>query len=61
MPITAIAQTVNGDYEYQTHMSDPIEPINRVIWDFNYLFFFDTFFFSDSKSTRWKRIILGEF
>jgi len=38
MPITAIAQTVNGDYEYQTHMSDPIEPINRVIWDFNYLF-----------------------
>ena len=36
MPIISFAQTVNGDYEYQTHMSDPIEPINRVIWDFNY-------------------------
>lgn len=37
LPIIASAQTANGDYEYQTHMSDPIEPINRVIWDFNYL------------------------
>lgn len=36
-PIIASAQTVNGDYEYQTHMSDPIEPVNRVLWDFNYL------------------------
>lgn len=37
MPLTSVAQTVNGDYEYRTQMSDPIEPINRVIWDFNYL------------------------
>lgn len=37
MPIIVSAQTANGDYEYQTHMSDPIEPINRVLWDFNYL------------------------
>ena len=37
MPISTHGQTVNGDYEYQTHMSDPIEPVNRVIWDFNYL------------------------
>ena len=28
------AQTVNGDPQYQ--MSDPIEPVNRLIWDFNY-------------------------
>lgn len=28
------AQLVNGDYQYQ--MSDPFEPVNRVIWDFNY-------------------------
>jgi phospholipid-binding lipoprotein MlaA len=28
------AQTVDGDPQYQ--MSDPIEPVNRVIWDFNY-------------------------
>jgi phospholipid-binding lipoprotein MlaA len=38
IPIIATAQTVNGDYEHQTYMSDPIEPINRVIWDFNYLY-----------------------
>lgn len=37
MPVIVSAQTANGDYEYQTHMSDPIEPINRVVWDFNYL------------------------
>ncbi|WP_022942005.1 MlaA family lipoprotein [Psychromonas hadalis] len=37
LPLMVGAQTINGDYEYQTHMSDPIEPINRVIWDFNYL------------------------
>jgi phospholipid-binding lipoprotein MlaA len=37
MPLFVSAQNANGDYEYQTHMSDPIEPINRVIWDFNYL------------------------
>lgn len=36
MPIIVSAQTVNGDYEYQTYMSDPFEPVNRVIWDFNY-------------------------
>ncbi len=28
------AQTVNGDPQYQ--MSDPVEPVNRLIWDFNY-------------------------
>jgi phospholipid-binding lipoprotein MlaA len=28
------AQTVNGDSQYQ--MSDPIEPVNRLIWEFNY-------------------------
>lgn len=37
LPIIVEAQTVEGDYEYQTYMSDPIEPINRVVWDFNYL------------------------
>jgi len=30
----ATAQTANGDNN--TYMSDPIEPINRWIWDFNY-------------------------
>ena len=30
----ASAQLVNGDPQYQ--MSDPFEPVNRVIWDFNY-------------------------
>jgi len=30
----AMAQTANGDTN--TYMSDPIEPINRWIWDFNY-------------------------
>jgi len=30
----AFAQSVNGDSQYQ--MSDPIEPVNRLIWDFNY-------------------------
>ena len=30
----AYSQTVNGDRE--TYMSDPIEPVNRWIWDFNY-------------------------
>jgi len=38
MPTVVTAQTANGDYEYLTHMSDPIEPINRAVWDFNYLF-----------------------
>lgn len=28
------AQLTNGDPQYQ--MSDPFEPVNRVIWDFNY-------------------------
>jgi phospholipid-binding lipoprotein MlaA len=28
------AQTVNGGSQYQ--MSDPIEPVNRLIWKFNY-------------------------
>ena len=28
------AQSVEGDKE--TYMSDPIEPVNRLIWDFNY-------------------------
>lgn len=28
------AQTANGDPQYQ--MSDPLEPVNRLIWDFNY-------------------------
>ena len=37
VPTIAVAQTANGDYEYLTEMSDPIEPVNRVIWDFNYL------------------------
>lgn len=36
-PAMVYAQTANGDYEYKTHMSDPIEPVNRVIWNFNYL------------------------
>lgn len=31
---TADAQDVQGDQE--TYMSDPIEPVNRWIWDFNY-------------------------
>ncbi|WP_415230728.1 VacJ family lipoprotein [Psychromonas sp.] len=30
----SFAQTVNGDSQYQ--MSDPIEPVNRLVWDFNY-------------------------
>ncbi|MCG6199808.1 VacJ family lipoprotein [Psychromonas antarctica] len=30
----SVAQTANGDSQHQ--MSDPIEPINRLIWDFNY-------------------------
>lgn len=30
----ALAQTVHGDSS--THMSDPVEPINRLVWDFNY-------------------------
>lgn len=38
MPAVVVAQTANGDYEYLTHMSDPLEPVNRVVWDFNYLF-----------------------
>lgn len=33
-PSMLFAQTVNGDPQYQ--MSDPLEPVNRVIWDFNY-------------------------
>lgn len=36
-PSWVTAQTADGNYQYQTQMSDPIEPINRVIWDFNYL------------------------
>ena len=37
VPTIAVAQTANGDYEHLTYMSDPIEPVNRIIWDFNYL------------------------
>ncbi|MBI9060305.1 MAG: VacJ family lipoprotein [Labilibaculum sp.] len=33
-PVLLSAQTVDGDPQY--HMSDPIEPVNRLIWDFNY-------------------------
>jgi phospholipid-binding lipoprotein MlaA len=50
MPILTFAQTINGDYEYQTHMSDPIEPINRVIWDFNYLFL-DAYIYKPTTET----------
>ncbi|MCP4322969.1 MAG: VacJ family lipoprotein [Psychromonas sp.] len=50
MPMVTSAQTVNGDYEYQTHMSDPIEPINRVIWDFNYLIL-DTYIYKPTTET----------
>lgn len=31
---TVYAQSVQGDKE--TYMSDPIEPVNRLVWDFNY-------------------------
>ncbi|WP_372881298.1 VacJ family lipoprotein [Psychromonas sp.] len=31
---TAFAQTANGGNEYR--MSDPIEPLNRLSWEFNY-------------------------
>jgi len=31
---STLAQTVNGDSQYQ--MSDPIEPVNRLIWKLNY-------------------------
>ena len=31
---TSFAQTFNGGSEYQ--MSDPVEPINRLSWEFNY-------------------------
>jgi len=34
LPGFSAAQMVNGDPQYQ--MSDPIEPVNRLIWDFNY-------------------------
>jgi len=34
LPGFSLAQMVNGDPQYQ--MSDPIEPVNRLIWDFNY-------------------------
>lgn len=50
IPITASAQTANGDFEYQTHMIDPIEPINRVIWDFNYLFL-DAYIYKPTAET----------
>jgi len=30
----AYAQSIQGDKE--TYMSDPIEPVNRLVWDFNY-------------------------
>jgi phospholipid-binding lipoprotein MlaA len=50
MPISTSAQTINGDYENQTHMSDPIEPINRVIWDFNYLFL-DAYIYKPTTET----------
>ncbi|PKG39884.1 MlaA family lipoprotein [Psychromonas sp. Urea-02u-13] len=50
MPIIVSAQTVNGDYEHQTHMSDPIEPINRVIWDFNYLYL-DAYIYKPTTET----------
>lgn len=38
MPMIANAQTASGDYQYLTEMSDPIEPVNRAIWNFNYLY-----------------------
>lgn len=50
IPITVFSQTVKGDYEYQTHMSDPIEPINRVLWDFNYLFL-DAYIYKPTTET----------
>ncbi|MDN2662871.1 VacJ family lipoprotein [Psychromonas sp. 14N.309.X.WAT.B.A12] len=31
---SAFAQSVQGNKE--TYMSDPIEPVNRLVWDFNY-------------------------
>lgn len=34
LPGFSAAQMINGDPQYQ--MSDPIEPVNRLIWDFNY-------------------------
>lgn len=34
LPGLSLAQMINGDPQYQ--MSDPIEPVNRLIWDFNY-------------------------
>ncbi|MFT6987283.1 MAG: phospholipid-binding lipoprotein MlaA [Psychromonas sp.] len=34
LPCISSAQMVNGDPQYQ--MSDPLEPANRLIWDFNY-------------------------
>lgn len=33
-PLFSSAQTANGDPK--TEMSDPIEPVNRLFWDFNY-------------------------
>lgn len=33
-PFFLYAQTVDGDPQYR--MSDPIEPVNRLIWKFNY-------------------------
>tara|TARA_R110001583_G_scaffold26571_3_gene95756 strand:+ start:23821 stop:24615 length:795 start_codon:yes stop_codon:yes gene_type:complete len=50
IPIIATAQTASGDYEYQTHMSDPIEPINRVVWDFNY-FILDAYVYKPVTET----------
>jgi phospholipid-binding lipoprotein MlaA len=32
---SSFAQTVQGDSN--TYMSDPIEPVNRLVWDFNYI------------------------
>ncbi|PKF62910.1 ABC transporter [Psychromonas sp. psych-6C06] len=50
LPLTVNAQNAQGDYEYLTEMSDPIEPINRVIWDFNYLFL-DTYIYRPVTET----------
>jgi len=50
IPMIVSAQTANGDFEYETHMSDPIEPVNRVIWDFNYLFL-DAYIYKPTTET----------
>ncbi|MEI6896943.1 MAG: VacJ family lipoprotein [Psychromonas sp.] len=49
-PAITLAQTINGDYEYQTQMSDPIEPLNRIFWDFNYLYL-DAYIYKPATET----------